>query len=470
MPTNGLKAASAVICILIILFSSSCRKDLEFETSGTQLRFSKDTVFLDTIFTNSNSETYLLKVHNDSDENISLSNVYLNQRGSSPFRINIDGRSGFEFSEIPLRANDSLMVFVEIALGDDSGNMVEEDELVFADSGQEVKLLALSENAVYHYPAEGETEFLLTENTTWDSSVSHVIFGNIRLAENKTLNIQEGTKVYLHNNSSLEISPNADLNLNGTLQDPVIIRGARHDARYDSLPKQWNQIKLIDARLNSNYAVISGGTNGFHLDHSEATINNTQIYNMASSGIFTKNATVNGKNVVISDAGDACLNIEMGGNYEFYFSTFANMWESGVAGISGPTIPAYLSDYTAVYDAEGNETGQEFAAMNAFFGNCIFYGNYPNGVYLDPQGNVAFNYDFQNCLIKNENTAEFDFSPFNVVTENPLFVSAIFSNQDLRLQEDSPARNAGNNAWNNLVPADIKGVNRDSSPNIGAYE
>ena len=469
MPVGFRTLLLMVISGFIFSFSISCRKDLDFEPSQSTLRFSKDTVFLDTIFTQSNSETYLLKVYNDSDENISLSNVYLNRRSESPFRINVDGVPGFEFSEIPLRANDSLMVFVEIAMSDSGTDFIQEDELIFSDSGQQVKLLAMAENAVYHYPAENE-EFLLLQDTEWNSSTSHVIYGNVKLAEGRTMNVHPGTRIYLHNGSSLEILSNATLNLNGTRDNPVLIRGARHDARYDSLPGQWEHIKLLNADLNANYAVIKGGKNGLNLENSTAEMHNMQIYNMSSSGIFAKNATIHGTNVVISDAADACLNVEKGGNYNFYYSTFANNWESGVSGISGPNIPAYLSDYTTVYDANGVETGQEYAPLNAFFANSIFYGRYWNGVYLDAEGETEFNYDFQHCLIKNEDTSVFDFSPFNVITENPMFISTIFSQQDLRLQEDSPARNAGNSAFNQQSPQDIRGVQRDQSPNIGAYE
>ena len=471
MAAKGFRTAFILtFSILLISLTFSCRKDLEFETITTSLRFSKDTVFLDTIFTRSNSETYLLKVYNDSDENISLSQIYLNRRSESPFRINVDGMPGFEFSEVPLRANDSLMIFVEIALEDAANALIEEDEIIFADSQQQVKMLAMTENAVYHYPNENEDVVLLNQDTQWNGDISHVIYGNVRLASGKTLNINEGARIYMHNGSSLEIEPNATLNLNGTLTNPVLIRGDRHDARYDSLPGQWNEIKLINAELNTNYAIIKSGRKGFNLENSTATIANTQIYNMSSSGIFALNSTIEGRNVVISDAADACLNIEKGGNYTFYYSTFANMWESGVAGISGPNFPAYLSNYTAVYDSEGNQTGEEFGALNAFFGNCIFYGRSLNGVYLDERENASFTYDFNSCLIKNDDTSTFNFSNLGAITENPLFQSAIFSQQDLRLQEDSPARNAGNNQFNSVAPMDLKGIQRDSSPNMGAYE
>lgn len=440
----------------------SCRKDLEFETSNQALRFSQDTVFLDTIFTQSNSETYLLKVYNDSGDDISLSNVYLHQRENSAFRINLDGRSGFEFSEIPLRANDSLMVFIEVAVADANNDFIEEDELVFENSNQEVKLLAMTEEAIYHYPNDNEDFIYINQDTQWNNNASHIVYGTVKLAENATFNVQEGTKIYFHNNSGMEID--GTLNLNGTLENPISMRGDRHDARYDSLPKQWNEIKFNpNSVLNSNYATLKGGTNGFHLDNATANITNTQIYNMSSSGIFAKNAYVLGANVVIADNADACLNVEDGGTYNFYYSTFANAWKSGIAGVSGINVPAYLSNY--ITDENGNETQSDFTGT---FANCIFYGQFANGVYLDNHDGANFNYSFNSCLIKNEDTNLADLS--SSLNDEPLFYSNIFSNHDLRLQDDSPGVNTGDNSFNSFAEKDIKGLLRGNTPSIGAYE
>ena len=52
-----------LICVLLISVSS-CRKNFDTIPSFGNLEFSKDTVFLDTIFTNIGSATYNLKVYN----------------------------------------------------------------------------------------------------------------------------------------------------------------------------------------------------------------------------------------------------------------------------------------------------------------------------------------------------------------------------------------------------------------------
>ena len=105
--------------LIIIIFWSSCKNDFNFELSSGNLSFSKDTVYLDTIFTNIGSSTYNLKVYNNSDENITIPNINLGNGENSYYRLNVDGmygsgsNAGKYFENIELLANDSLYIFIE---------------------------------------------------------------------------------------------------------------------------------------------------------------------------------------------------------------------------------------------------------------------------------------------------------------------------------------------------------------------
>jgi len=59
--------------IAFILSLSSCRKDFDTVASSGNLGFSKDTVYLDTVFSNIGSSTYTLKVYNRSSDDIKIS-------------------------------------------------------------------------------------------------------------------------------------------------------------------------------------------------------------------------------------------------------------------------------------------------------------------------------------------------------------------------------------------------------------
>ena len=111
------------VIFLFILMWSSCRNDFEFEPSSGGLEFSKDTVYLDTVFSNISSSTYTLKVYNRSDKDILIPNISLSKREASRFRLNIDGSTGSSgnlegkvFEDVELLAKDSLYIFIETTI------------------------------------------------------------------------------------------------------------------------------------------------------------------------------------------------------------------------------------------------------------------------------------------------------------------------------------------------------------------
>ncbi len=61
------------VSLIALVFWSSCRQDFIFAPSSGNLSFSKDTVYLDTVFSNIGSSTYTLKVYNTSDDRHSYS-------------------------------------------------------------------------------------------------------------------------------------------------------------------------------------------------------------------------------------------------------------------------------------------------------------------------------------------------------------------------------------------------------------
>src|SRR5690606_4867118 len=102
---------------LAILFMwSSCRKDFDFSASTGSLQFSKDTVYLDTVFTNIGSSTYNLKVYNKSNEDISIPTLRLGLGENSNYRLNVDGIAGKEFENVEILAKDSMYIFIETTI------------------------------------------------------------------------------------------------------------------------------------------------------------------------------------------------------------------------------------------------------------------------------------------------------------------------------------------------------------------
>ena len=77
---------SGYFILLIIILLGSCRKDFSTILSAGELEFSRDTVFLDTVFTNISSSTRTLKVYNRSNNDISIPTIQPKPRASD-FKI-----------------------------------------------------------------------------------------------------------------------------------------------------------------------------------------------------------------------------------------------------------------------------------------------------------------------------------------------------------------------------------------------
>ena len=156
---------SFLICLIVLVFWSSCRNDFDFSPSTGDLRFERDTVYLDTVFSNIGSSTYNLKVYNRSDNDIVIPTIQLENGTSSFYRMNVDGTTGLEgaqegkfFENVELLANDSLFIFIETtidieALSNSDTQFLYTDRILF-DSGnnqQDVDLVTLVKDAVFIY-------------------------------------------------------------------------------------------------------------------------------------------------------------------------------------------------------------------------------------------------------------------------------------------------------------------------------
>ena len=152
-----------IIIILTIGILSGCRNDFSFAPSTGNLSFSRDTVYLDTVFTNIGSSTYTLKVYNKSKTDIAIPIIQLKNGTQSQYRLSVDGRTGNSFENVELLAKDSLFIFIEttVAIEEYAQNATEflyTDAIQF-DSGdylQEVALVTLIKDAIFLYPQKYE--------------------------------------------------------------------------------------------------------------------------------------------------------------------------------------------------------------------------------------------------------------------------------------------------------------------------
>ncbi len=465
------------LAILSLLAIYSCKKDNFITGSDAVLNFSADTVLFDTVFTSLGSSRQQLTIYNPHDKKINISSIRLAGGERSPYRINIDGEATLETSDYELAPNDSLFIHVQVTINPSEANnpFIVKDSILFETDAnvQDVDLVSYGQNAYFHAyePIIGPV--------TWKTDRPHVIYGGVSILDtlNSSLTILAGTNIYFHDKAWLEVKNNSSLKILGTTEDPVTIQGDRLEDWYEDIPGQWGFIYLMAGSKDNiiSNAIIRNGTYGVVADtlgaSSEPTlvINNSIIENMAAIGVWGRGTSIKASNSVFANCGQYEVFLDMGGDYEFRHCTMGNYGSGG----SGAAAIAMTNYYIS---GEAQDTIPR-AIENAYFGNCIIYGNNKDEFVYSKTQQAELNYRFDHCLMKTkaklDNTDYFSncFTADSVYFHNPGIA-------DYRLDTiTSPAINAGSleimqgYLYNDLT-VDIDGFTRagDGLPDLGAYE
>ena len=444
-----------------LLMAVSCnRDDITFDNPSQLLRFSKDTVFCDTVYNQVRSETYAVKIYNNEDKDVLIPKISLAKGNSSLYRINVDGKAGTDFTNVPLRKKDSMYIFVEIAPVANAPEAIAEDRITFesAAGNQHITLFSVVQDAEFFIESPTNPN-VLTANTTWSNEKAKIIFGNLTLDEGKKLDIEKGTKVYFFKNAGMKISKNAELNVNGELNKEVIFRGDRSDPKYDTIPKNWNSISFdVGSKLTMNYAKIFGGTRGLEMNETNANITNSIIHTHQEYGIYAVKSEINASNLVMNNCGEADFGIFKGGTYNITHATLANYWDFN------SSLPA-LGIYATNEYQNGATLEQGPLVLNVK--NSIVYGSVENMIELKPTSGQTFNTQFTYNLLKYGTKATYA-TLNSIKNEDPKFQNYFTQKLNLRVKDDSPAKGKGTYIAN--FPTDIAGIARPSSPTIGAYQ
>jgi hypothetical protein len=491
-----------LLFIGLLLALGSCRSDFETVANTGNLTFSRDTIYLDTVFTDIGSSTYRLKVYNRSKNDINIPTIKLGKALNSKYRMTVDGMRGTEgklFTNINLLAKDSLYIFIETTANISEANPTDflyTDQIEF-DAGtnlQTVELVTLIQDAVFLYPkrfADGTKEtlpigdqeiegFYLDENDPingnellFTNQKPYVIYGYAAVPTGKKAVFESGARVHFHANSGLIVANNASININGStsttdeLENEVVFEGGRLEPQFSNVPGQWGTIWLTDGSTNNNinHLTIKNATIGILVQNNDGTtlsIKNTQIYDCSNYGILAQTAKIEGENMVINSAGLAGLSCSYGGDYKFTHCTFNNNWNSS------SQVAVSINNYSLGAIPEVK------ALTQATFNNCIIYGSYPNEMVLNKKTAAAFEYQFNNCLIKYDSaTANPDYQ-FNsdtahynsiILNEDPKFLNE--SQNKCNIDDTSAAFAKGNSDY--LIPLDILGNTRTLPADLGAY-
>ncbi len=486
-----------VLLISIYLFTASgCDKEEFTANPEDRIRISLDTLSFDTVFTEQATVTRLFKIYNPHDLSIQLSRVYVKGGASAGFRLNVDGLPGTDLKNIILPPKDSLYIFVVLTLDPVGGNLplVVYDAIVFEYNGTESQITL---------EAFGQDVFLirgtLAESTTWTAAKPYLIYRNIVIDEDQTLTIEAGARIYLHYNASIVVY--GKLKVNGTLEAPIVFEGDRFDRGYDESAGRWGTIVFQPGSTDNllRYAIIKNAQAGLQVGipgefevQPSVVLHNTLIQNSSFSSILAFGAQIEAYNCIFADARYYSLILLMGGEYNFFHSTISiyGALEKNVAVTrylrGNPSNALYLSNWYPYYILNDYYLVEEKTAnvelVSANFINSIVYGNNKLELDKDDNGQTAFNFQFENCILKQlEDSVEaYGSEHFKMVilNQDPRFVndSILLGPLDFRLDTLSPAMDAGSmdqvNARLPYLQFDYDGNDRtlDGRPDLGAFE
>ena len=182
---------------------------------------------------------------------------------------------------------------------------------------------------------------------------------------------------------------------------------------------------------------------------------------------MAQTAKIIGENIVINKAGLASLACSYGGTYLFTHCTFNNDWNSS------QQVAVAISNFITGATPEVKDLSA------ATFNNCIIYGSFANEMSLNKKTGAAFEYQFNNCLIKFDNISnQFSTNLLYQFSTDTAHYNAIVLNKDpkyynqsqnkFNIDETSAAFAKGNSMY--LIPLDVLGNTRTIPPDLGAYQ
>ncbi|MGZ3864492.1 MAG: hypothetical protein ACXVPN_14645 [Bacteroidia bacterium] len=502
------------VLFFCMAFFSSCRKDKLLVNSSAKLTFTTDSILFDTVFTSIGSTTQLFRVHNNNNGTVNISSIRLARGNSSFYSLNVDGTPGKSFSNIEIAAHDSIYVFVKVTIDPNADPSVSpfiyRDSILFETNGnhQDVKLVAFGQNAYYHMP----TDKIIISNTqalyysvdtnyngaychTWPSDKPHLIYGYYVIDSLHTLTIQQGTKIYMHNNAGIWVYRGGCIQIKGALHNEVIIQGDRREPEYKDVPGQWDRIWINEGSTGNckteniiDYAIIKNGFIGVHAGYSvldgyggntvntstlvpkHLSLTNTKIQNCSFAGILGRFFNITGGNDVVSNCGKYMTAFQYGGNYSFTQCTFANYWSqtnNSNNGSQSRTTSAYL--FNNYIDASST-----LPFDSLFFANCILDGNLDEEIQFDTLAGGFSNrsrFKFDACLIKTQTSLNplsvFQNCLKSTLSSNPSSFKDV-SGYDFHINANSAAHGTGSSNYPNW-PVDIENNSRTSPIDMGAY-
>lgn len=403
------------LLISLSLLASSCIQD-EFSVSPAhQPVCSTDTLDFGTLFTEEASPVASMMIRNPNGKGLHLNNVRISGPDAACFRLNVDGMAGTAFEQVDVRANDSLFVFVQALLPQESGQSLRQITAYI-----EFDVNGVTNRTVLR--AEGQNVRRLRApridtDTHLTAEVPYIIYDSLVVAPDVRLTLDPGVRLLMHSKAYIKVE--GSLHAEGTVDAPVRITGDRlgyvaGNIPYDVVPNMWDGIYFTTSSHGNSlsHTTIMGGSIGLSLNvGAELSMLNCTVQNMGINSLYALHAKLDAAGCIFADAPRGVVTLT-GGEHLFTNCTFGNYYLFG--GVSGPCINLFhISDDPK----EGYDDGSGLPYTKANFNNCIIWDRL---IAIDLVNFDVTELYFRNCLTNDEDLAGSHFT--NCVScSDPMF-------------------------------------------------
>ena len=453
---SGSHISLIVLAMCWLGLSCSTIDDNISNSPDLRLSFSQDTVRFDTILTSRSSITQRLRVRNSSDQSINIDRISLGLANRSNYKVIVNGKEGLSIANEVIGPNDSLLVLVSVTIDPADRNLpfLVKDSLIFEWNGNlaDVKLTAYGQDAVFL-----NKEVLCDQ--VWVNEKPYVIQDSVVVDASCELRIEKGTRVFFDAGGTLLVF--GSLVVEGDSSDQVIFRNTRIDEGFRQIPGQWPGLQFIPGSRNNriSYTIIENAQNGIFTFGTSDVANRVQIEmdhtiirNMSLSGIQAFTADIRASNLLVYNCGQFLFSGLVGGSYHFEHCTFSN------------EPNAFIRDQPSFVLLDTDPNDPRFVApIELALANSIVWGSEQEEFFIDNPGGTPLDSSvFRNIIRSNgEIPGNFTSGEFNF----PGFVNAFEFNYQL----DTTSFAIDRSVESNLID-DIRGLARDSFPDLGAYE
>lgn len=451
---------SFYLIILIALFSS-CRKEERITTDvNAKLIFSKDSILFDTIFTSIGSTTRKIKILNENNDALNISEIKLAGGNTSSFSININGQNLSSRNNLILNGQDSLNIFVKATINPDAKNspFLVQDSIIITSNGNKkaIQLIAYGQNAVFI------NNSIINTNTAWAKNLPYIINGSVNIKNGSTLSIQPGVKIYFHKDAIMNVEGN--LSAIGTVDEPIEFCSDRLESIYNNEAGQWKGIyfKQTGTGIIKN-AIIKNASVGITSDSLSITatpkliVANTILKNMQVAAYIGYHSELLAFNNLFYNCGNYLIYAVGGGNFNLKQNTFAGFNPN----FPRKTAALTFSDYLAA---------NAYNKLQIDLTNNIIWGMLSNELDIQKKSTAISQLNVINNLIKTTST---NYNTGNFINTEPLFTSSKLEN--FMLSSASPALKKGLNLngdafFNSYLNKDLKNKARIFPSSLGCYE